>query len=45
MQQSGLRLMRGERFWLWIFLLPTLVGLLLGSLGPVVAAVGISFTE
>ena len=45
MQSSGLRLMRGERFWLWIFLLPTLVGLLLGSLGPVVAAVGISFTE
>ena len=45
MQQSGLRLMRGERFWLWIFLLPTLVGLLLGSLGPVIAAVGISFTE
>jgi multiple sugar transport system permease protein len=45
MEGSGIRLMRGERFWLWIFLAPTLVGLLLGSLGPVAAAVGISFTQ
>jgi multiple sugar transport system permease protein len=45
MEGSGIRLMRGERFWLWIFLMPTLVGLLLGSLGPVAAAVGISFTQ
>lgn len=45
MEGSGIRLMRGERFWLWIFLAPTLVGLLLGSVGPVAAAIGISFTH
>ena len=43
--QSGLKLMRGERFWLWVFLGPTLFGLIFGTLGPVLAAIGISFTE
>lgn len=45
MQSSGLRLMKGEQVWLWVFLAPTLVGLLFGSLGPVAAAVGVSFTD
>ena len=45
MQHTGLRLMRGERFWLWFFLAPTLVGLLFGSLGPVLAAIAISFAD
>jgi multiple sugar transport system permease protein len=45
MTGSGIRLKRGEFLWLWVFLLPTLVGLLLGTLGPVLAAVGISFTD
>ena len=37
--------MRGERFWVWIFLAPTLIGLLLGSLGPVAAVIVISFAD
>jgi len=45
MTGSGIRLKSGEFLWLWIFLLPTLVGLLLGTLGPVLAAFGISFTD
>src|SRR5574341_1550647 len=45
MQQAGIRLRRGEQAWLWVFLAPTLVGLLLGTLGPVLAAVSISFTS
>lgn len=45
MQNSGLRLMRGERFWIWVFLAPVLIGLLLGSLGPVIAVIGLSFAE
>lgn len=45
MQTSGLRLMRGERFWVWVFLTPTLIGLLLGSLGPVAAVIVISFAD
>jgi multiple sugar transport system permease protein len=42
---SGIRLKRGEFVWLWVFLLPTLFGLILGTLGPVLAAFGISFTN
>jgi multiple sugar transport system permease protein len=45
MTGSGIRLKRGEYVWLWVFLAPTLVGLLLATLGPVLAAVGISFTD
>jgi len=37
--------MRGERFWVWVFLAPTLIGLLLGSLGPVAAVIVISFAD
>jgi len=45
MQTSAIRLQGSERIWLWIFLAPTLFGLLFGTLGPVLAAVGISFTD
>jgi multiple sugar transport system permease protein len=45
MQHSGLRMMRGERFWVWIFLTPVLIGLLLVSLGPVVSVVTLSFAD
>jgi multiple sugar transport system permease protein len=45
MQRSGLRPMRGELIWVWVFLAPTLIGLLFGTLGPVLAAIGISFTD
>jgi multiple sugar transport system permease protein len=37
--------MRGELIWVWVFLAPTLIGLLFGTLGPVLAAIGISFTD
>ena len=45
MQRSGLRPMGKEIIWVWIFLAPTLFGLLFGTLGPVLAAIGISFTD
>ena len=45
MGSSGIRLRRGEHVWLWVLLAPTLVGLLVGTLGPVLAAVGISFAN
>ncbi len=45
MQANGIRLRPGERFWLWLFLAPTLFGLTFGTLGPVLAAIGISFTK
>ena len=45
MQANGIRLRPGERFWLWLFLAPTLIGLTFGTLGPVLAAIGISFTK
>ena len=45
MQANGIRLKGGERLWLWFFLAPTLFGLTFGTLGPVLAAIGISFTK
>jgi multiple sugar transport system permease protein len=45
MQANGIRLKGGERWWLWFFLAPTLFGLTFGTLGPVLAAIGISFTK
>jgi multiple sugar transport system permease protein len=37
--------MKGEMIWVWIFLAPTIFGLLFATLGPVLAAIGISFTD
>ena len=45
MGSSGIRLRLGEHVWLWVLLAPTLFGLLVGTLGPVLAAVGISFAD
>jgi len=45
MNKSGLRPMKGEKIWIWIFLAPTIFGLLFGTLGPVLGAIGISFTD
>lgn len=45
MQSSGIRLRKGEHIWLWVLLAPTLIGLLVGTLGPVLAAIGISFAN
>src|SRR5574341_439039 len=44
-QQGGILLRKGERVCAWVFLAPILFGLLFGSLGPVLAAIGISFTD
>jgi multiple sugar transport system permease protein len=45
MHSGGIFLKRGENIWLWIFLGPMLFGLIFGSLGPVLAAIGISFLD
>jgi multiple sugar transport system permease protein len=41
--QTGLKPLGSERIWVWVLLAPTLIGLLFGVLGSVVATVGISF--
>jgi multiple sugar transport system permease protein len=41
--QTGLRPIGSERIWVWVLLAPTLVGILFGVLGSIVATVGISF--
>ena len=45
MHGGGIRLRKGEHIWLWVLLAPTLFGLLIGTLGPVLAAIGISFSN
>jgi multiple sugar transport system permease protein len=45
MSSGGIRLRKGEHIWLWVLLAPTLFGLLFGTLGPVLAAIGISFAH
>ena len=42
---SGISLRRGEHVWLWVLLAQTLIELLVGTLGPVLAAIGISFAN
>jgi multiple sugar transport system permease protein len=37
--------MRGERFWVWVFLAPVLIGLLVVSLGPVISVITLSFAD
>ena len=41
--QTGLRPLGRERFWLWLLLAPTLIGLAFGAVGSVFATLGISF--
>jgi multiple sugar transport system permease protein len=43
--QSGIKPLGRERLWLLALLAPTLVGLLFGALGSVLATVGISFLK
>jgi multiple sugar transport system permease protein len=45
MAANGIRLRPGERRWLFLFLAPTVIGLTFGTLGPVLAAIAISFTK
>jgi multiple sugar transport system permease protein len=42
MQLAGLKLLGRERLWLWLLLAPTLLGLLLGAFGSVLASIFIS---
>ncbi|RZS79902.1 carbohydrate ABC transporter membrane protein 1 (CUT1 family) [Phyllobacterium myrsinacearum] len=42
---SALRPMGSERWWVWLFLLPTLLGLALGTFGSIFATIGLSFTN
>ena len=43
--QSGLRPLGRERFWLGVLLLPTIIGLIFGALGSIVATTGLSFLK
>ncbi len=40
--QAGIKPLGNERWWLMVLLLPTMIGLLFGALGSVLATVGIS---
>ena len=39
----GLKPLGRERLWLWIMLAPTLIGLIFGALGSILATLGLSF--
>jgi multiple sugar transport system permease protein len=43
--QSGLKPLGRERFWVFILLVPTLIGLVFGAFGSVLATIGISFLK
>ncbi len=43
--QAGLKPLGRERFWLWVLLGPTIIGLIFGALGSVVATIAISLTK
>lgn len=43
--QQGLKPLGREKFWVFLLLLPTLIGLVFGTLGSIVATLGISLTK
>lgn len=43
--QTGLKPLGRERLWVWVLLAPTLVGLVFGAFGSVLATLGISFLD
>lgn len=43
--EYGLRPLGREKFWLWALMTPTLIGLLFGALGSIVATLLLSFTN
>jgi multiple sugar transport system permease protein len=45
METSGIKPLGGERFWLGVLLAPTIIGLIFGTLGSVVATLLISLTD
>ena len=42
---GNLRPLGAERWWVLAFLLPSLLGLALGTFGSIFATIGISFTD
>jgi multiple sugar transport system permease protein len=43
--EYGLKPLGRERLWLWAMLAPTLIGLVFGALGSILATLGLSFTH
>ena len=41
----GLKLLGKEKIWLWVMLLPTLIGLVFGTVGSLLATLGLSFFD
>jgi len=41
----GLKPLGREKFWLWLMLLPTLIGLVFGTIGSLLATLGLSFFD
>ena len=41
--EYGLKPLGREKLWLWIMLTPTLIGLVFGALGSILATLGLSF--
>lgn len=41
----GLKLVGREKIWLWVMLLPTLIGLVFGTVGSLLATLGLSFFD
>jgi multiple sugar transport system permease protein len=41
----GLKLLGREKIWLWVMLLPTLIGLVFGTVGSLLATLGLSFFD
>lgn len=41
----GLKLLGREKVWLWVMLLPTLIGLVFGTVGSLLATLGLSFFD
>jgi multiple sugar transport system permease protein len=43
--EYGLKPLGREKVWLWVMLTPTLIGLVFGALGSILATLGLSFTH
>lgn len=41
----GIKPLGREKFWLWLMLFPTLIGLVFGALGSILATIALSFTH
>ena len=39
----GLKPLGREKFWLWLMLVPTIIGLVFGTIGSLLATLGLSF--